>query len=70
MDGERGKQMRRRHSSGSARFNEIRGLFSRVTQGMRPAGTANAAEALRNDIAGDRRGTAAHRSSSRKGGGQ
>ena len=70
MDGERGKQMRRRHSTGSARFNEIRGLFSRVTQGMRPGGTLNAGEAMRNDIAGDRRGTAAHRATSRKGGGQ
>jgi hypothetical protein len=70
MDGNRGKQMRRRHSTGSARFNEIRGLYSLVTRGVRPAGTANADEALRNDVAGDRRGTASHRASSRKGGGQ
>ena len=70
MDGQRGKQMRRRHSTGSARFNEIRGLYSLVTRGVRPVGTANTDEALRNDVAGDRRGTASHRASSRKGGGQ
>lgn len=66
MDGQRGKELRRRHS-GSPRFNEIRGLFNRVQQGMR-AGAAPAQDALRNDIAGDRRGVAAHRASSRKGG--
>ena len=70
MSGERGKQLRRRHSSGSARFSEIRGLYHRVTQGMRPAGVADADEALRNDVAGDRRGTAPHKASARKGGGQ
>ena len=62
--------MRRRHSVGSPRFNEIRGLYNRVTQGLRPAGEANADEALRNDIAGDRRGTSAHKAVGRKGGGQ
>ena len=70
MSGERGKEMLRRHSTGSTRFNEIRGLFNRVTQGHRPSGVANADEALRDAIAGDRRGTAAHKASSRKGGGQ
>jgi hypothetical protein len=70
MDGQHGKQIRRRHSTGSARFNELRGLFSRVTQGQRPSGEAHGDEALRNDIAGERRGTAAHRASARKGGGQ
>jgi hypothetical protein len=70
MDGQRGKEMRRRHSTGSARFNEIRGLYSRVVNGHRPSGAANAAEALRNDIAGDRRGTSSHKASGRKGGGQ
>jgi hypothetical protein len=60
--------MARRHSSGSPRFAEIRGLYSRVTQNLRAAGAASTDEALRNDIAGDRRGTAAHKPSSRKGG--
>lgn len=69
MDGQQGKQMRRRHSTGSARFNELRGLFNRVTQGQRPSG-AHGDEELRTAIAGDRRGTAAHRMSARKGGGQ
>jgi len=62
--------MRRRHSIGTARFSEIRGLYSRVTQGLRPSGTANADEALHNDIAGDRRGTASRKATARKGGGQ
>ncbi len=62
--------MARRHSGGSPRFSEIRGLYNRVIQGLRPAGAANADEALRNDVAGDRRGTAAHKASARKGGGQ
>jgi hypothetical protein len=70
MKGQQGRDLRRRHSTGSARFNEIRGLYNRVTQGLRPAGVANADEALRVDVAGDRRGTAAHKASSRKGGGQ
>ena len=70
MDGQRGKEMRRRHSTGSARFSELRGMFGRLTNGQRPAGHANAAEALRNDIAGDRRGTASHKASGRKDGGQ
>jgi hypothetical protein len=70
MDGQRGKEMRRRHSTGSARFSELRGMFGRHTNGHRPAGQANSAEALRNDIAGDRRGTASHKASGRKGGGQ
>ena len=70
MDGNRGKEMRRRHSTGSARFTELRGLFGRVTNGHRPRGTANASEALRNDIAGDRRGTSVHKASGRKGGAQ
>ena len=62
--------MLRRHSTGSARFNEIRELYNRVQQGLRPAGVANSDEALRDAIAGDRRGTAVHKASSRKGGGQ
>jgi hypothetical protein len=70
MDGQRGKEMRRRHSTGSARFNEIRGLYGRVVNGHRPSGAANADEALRNSVAGDRRGTSAHKASGRKGGGQ
>ena len=70
MAGERGREMRRRHSTGSARFSEIRGLYARVMQGLRPSGAANADEALHNDIAGDRRGTAPHKASARKGGGQ
>ena len=70
MSGQRGKELRRRHSSGSARFSEIRGLYSRVMQGMRRGGEAGPDEALRNDVAGDRRGTAAHKASARKGGGQ
>ena len=70
MKGQQGRDLRRRHSTGSPRFNEIRGLYSRVMQGLRPSGAAHADEALRIDIAGDRRGTAAHKASSRKGGGQ
>lgn len=70
MKGQRGREMRRRHSTGSPRFNEIRGLYTRVMNGLRPAGTAGADEELRNDVAGDRRGTAGHKASSRKGGGQ
>jgi hypothetical protein len=70
MKGQRGREMRRRPTTESSRFNEILGLYSRVMQGRRPAGVANADEALRGDIAGDRRGTAAHKASSRKGGGQ
>ena len=70
MKGQRGRDMLRSHSTGSTRFNEIRGLYSRVMQGLRPSGAANADEALHNDIAGDRRGTAPHKVSSRKGGGQ
>lgn len=70
MEGQRGKQMRRRHSSGSPRFSEIRGLFNRVMNGQRPSGAADVDEALRNDVAGDRRGVAAHKASGRKGGGQ
>ena len=70
MDGQRGKEMRRRHSIGSSRFSEIRGLYSRVMLGLRPSGSANEDEAERNHIAGDRRGTASHKASSRKGGGQ
>jgi hypothetical protein len=70
MDGQRGKEMRRRHSSGSARFSELRAIFGRHMNGQRPAGSVNADESLRNDIAGDRRGTAAHKTSGRKGGGQ
>ncbi|HEX6006731.1 MAG TPA: hypothetical protein VFY80_02140 [Burkholderiales bacterium] len=62
--------MRRRHASGSTRFSEIRGLFNRVMNGQRPSGVADADEALRNDLAGDRRGTAPHKISGRKGGGQ
>lgn len=68
MDGQRGKEMRRRHSTGSARFSEIRGLYSRVVNGHRNSGAANADEAQRNDLAGDRRGTNAHKASGRKGG--
>ena len=70
MKGQQGRDMRRRHSTDAPRFNEIRGLYNRVTQGLRPTGVANAEEALRVDIAGDRRGTAAHKATSRKGGGQ
>jgi hypothetical protein len=70
MDGQRGKQLRRRHSTGSPRFSEIRGLYNRVMNGQRPTGVAGADEAIRNDAAGDRRGTAAHKASGRKGGGQ
>ena len=70
MAGERGREMRRRHSTGSDRFNEIRGLYNRVYQGLRPSGDANADEALRNDVAGDRRGTNRHKAIARKGGGQ
>jgi hypothetical protein len=61
MDGQRGKQLRRRHATESARFSEIRGLYNRVLAGQR---------AIRPDVAGDRRGTSAHKSTSRKGGGQ
>ena len=70
MEGQRGRKMLRRHSTGSSRFSEIRGLYSRVMQGLRPSGAANAEEALHNALAGDRRGTAAHKASARKGGGQ
>lgn len=70
MHGQRGREMLRRHSTGSSRFSELRALYSRVMQGLRPSGAANADEALHNAIAGDRRGTAAHKASSRKGGGQ
>ncbi len=70
MDGQRGKEMLRRHSTASSRFSEIRGLYSRVMQGRRPAGAANAEEAQHNAVAGDRRGTAAHKATARKGGGQ
>ena len=67
MKGQRGRDMARRHSMGTSRFNEIRGMYSRVTQGLR---AAHADEALRNDVAGDRRGTAGHKAVTRKGGGQ
>ena len=67
MRGQRGRDMARRHSTGSSRFNEIRGLYSRVTQ-MRAASAAE--DAMRNDIAGDRRGTSPHKAVTRKGGGQ
>lgn len=70
MKGQQGRDMLRRHSTGASRFSEIRGLYSRVMQGLRPSGSANADEALHNDIAGDRRGTASHKASARKGGGQ
>lgn len=69
MDGQRGREMLRRHSTGSSRFAEIRGLYSRVTQ-MRLSENADANEALPNPIAGDRRGTASHKETTRKGGGQ
>ena len=68
MEGQRGREMLRRHSTGSSRFSELRGLYSRVMQGLRPSGSANADEALHNDLAGDRRGTAPHKASARKGG--
>lgn len=70
MEGQRGREMLRRHSTGSSRFSEIRGLYSRVIQGLRPSGAATVDEAVHNANAGDRRGTAAHKASSRKGGGQ
>ena len=70
MKGQRGREMRRRHSTGSPRFNEIRGLYTRVMNGLRPAGAAEGEELFRDDVAGDRRGTAAHKASGRKGGGQ
>ncbi len=70
MTGQRGKQMRRRHSTASPRFTELRGLFNRVMNGQRPSGVADTDEAARNDIAGDRRGTTSHKASGRKGGGQ
>jgi hypothetical protein len=69
MDGQRGREMLRRHSTGSSRFTEIRGLYSRFTQGLRAAQHDGADEA-HNHIAGDRRGTAAHKTTTRKGGGQ
>ena len=70
MQGRRGRELLRRHSTGSSRFAEIRGLYTRVTQGMRTTDTGHADNTLRNDIAGDRRGTASHKPTSRKGGGQ
>jgi hypothetical protein len=68
MDGQRGKEMRRRHSGESARFSEIRGMYGRVMHSQHARAAAHTDEALRNDIAGDRRGTAAHKATSHKGG--
>lgn len=70
MKGQRGRDMLRRHSTGSARFNEIREAFSRVQQGRRPGGAANPDDALRDAVAGDRRGTSPHKATARKGGGR
>jgi hypothetical protein len=66
MDGQRGKEMRRRHSAESARFSEIRGLFGRVTSNQRTR-LASHSEMPRPDVAGDRRGTAAHKAKKRGG---
>ena len=65
MDGQRGKEMRRRHSAESARFSEIRGLYGRVVNGQRAREAMSHNDSLRNDIAGDRRGTAAHKAKKR-----